>query len=158
MSKLLKNLTGQLAWIALVIISGFLSGHLSQTHANDWYHMLHRSTLTPPDYVFGIAWSFLYATLGLAGWHIWHHNNQQLKTWYLYQLLLNWLWSPLFFYYHRINLALACLLAMTLCALILTSKAYRIHKTVAYLLGPYLLWLFFATYLNAYICLFNPGP
>lgn len=153
-----KAIFTALVWMGSLILIGSLIGNFSMNDVNTWYHQLNRSPLTPPDYVFGIAWTLLYALIGLAGWLIWSHNNANqslLKIAYLTQLFLNWLWTPLFFVYHLTGTSLLNIFLIIILVLYIVSHSYKKNLPVALLLTPYLLWLIFAGYLNLYICLYN---
>lgn len=148
-----------LIWIALsVAISGFV-GFLNQSHVDGWYRALNRSALTPPDYVFGLVWPVLYALIGASGWCIWRSHafsgKNLVKRLYVLQFLLNWSWTPLFFRFHCVGLALACVVTMVVVVAALMARTYGRAPLVSLLLSPYFLWLVFATYLNFYIWHYN---
>ena len=128
-------------------------------NATTWYLTLNRSQLTPPNYIFSIVWSFLYCLLAISGWLIWQSkpfvNLPLLKKLFIAQLILNWSWTPLFFTYHLIDLALICLALIVILVVILIIKSYKNLIAVSLMLGPYLLWLLLASYLNFYIWQYN---
>lgn len=146
-------------WIVGLIIIGNLIGYATKPDTSNWYNMLSRSTLTPPNYVFPLVWGLLYTAIGICGWIIWQAkpfaNLQQLKMLYIGQLLLNWSWTPLFFSYHLIGWALILLLCMDFLVAGILYKTHKTLKCVFFLMLPYLVWLLFATYLNFYIWLHN---
>lgn len=147
-----------LVWMGSLILIGSLIGNFSMNEVDTWYHQLNRSPLTPPDYVFGIAWTILYATIGLAGWLIWSENDSKqplLKIIYLAQLFLNWLWTPLFFVYHLTGTSLLNIFIMIILVFYIVFHSYKKNLPVAVLLTPYILWIIFAGYLNLYIWLYN---
>jgi len=140
--------------VALIAIGGII-GSLTKTEISTWYSTLHRSTLTPPNYVFPVAWTILYGIIVACGWLIWRTisfpNLSVIKTLYVSQLILNWSWTPLFFHYHLTGLSLVVLGAMDILVCALIWLAYRKMKAVSLLMNPYLLWILFASYLNFYI-------
>ncbi len=146
-------------WILTLMFVGSAIGSVMQGSVDTWYKTLVRSPLTPPNYVFGIAWSILYAMIGVSGWLIWKKepssNIQLIKQLYTAQLILNWCWTPLFFRYHQTSLALICMIMIIILVSILISKAYKTLPNVSFLMTPYLLWLIFASHLNAYILIYN---
>ena len=148
-----------LIWIVVVISIGSIIGSLSKPEMNIWYKTLNRSTLTPPGYVFGITWTILYSMIGLCGWIIWSQRPTQklisLKSLYLLQLFLNWTWTPLFFKYHFIGLSLICIIAIKIFILKIIYFSFNKIRIVSMLMIPYFIWIFFATYLNFYIWLYN---
>jgi tryptophan-rich sensory protein len=152
----MKNYLSLIIWIVLLIAIGGIIGSLTKPEISSWYSTLHRSPLTPPNYVFPVAWTILYGMIGTCGWLIWHKSSSPklsiIKTLYVAQLILNWSWTPLFFYYHLTGLSLVVLIAMDILVGILIFLAYRKMKAVSLLMIPYLSWILFASYLNFYIC------
>ena len=150
-----KNHLSLIIWIVGLIAIGSLIGSLTKPEISSWYSTLNRSTLTPPNYVFPVAWTILYGIIGACGWLIWHAQAfpklSIIKTLYVAQLILNWSWTPLFFHYHLTRLSLIVLIAMDILVGTITWLAYRKMKAVSLLMIPYLSWILFATYLNFYI-------
>jgi tryptophan-rich sensory protein len=146
-------------WIVALITIGGIIGSLTKPEIITWYSTLHRSTLTPPNYVFPIAWTILYGIIGASGWLIWRASSfpklSIIKTLYVAQLILNWSWTPLFFHYHLTGLSLVVLGTMDILVFALICLAYRKMKAVSLLMIPYLLWILFASYLNFYIWQYN---
>jgi benzodiazapine receptor len=146
-------------WIVLLIAIGSVIGSLTKPEINIWYSTLNRSLLTPPNYIFPIAWTILYGIIGACGWLIWRfHRFMKLsfiKNLYITQLILNWTWTPLFFHYHLTALSLIVLCAMDIMVGAIIWLSYRKIKSVSVLMTPYLLWILFATYLNFYIWQYN---
>jgi tryptophan-rich sensory protein len=154
-----KTQLSLIIWImALIAIAGAI-GSLTKPEISTWYSTLHRSTLTPPNYVFPVAWTILYGIIGACGWLIWRPQEfpklSVIKTLYVSQLILNWSWSPLFFHYHLTGLSLVVLGTMDILVFALICLAYRKMKVVSLLMIPYLSWILFASYLNFYIWQFN---
>lgn len=146
-------------WIVAFEMAGFLSGLLTQANIYPWYESLVKSSLTPPGFVFSIVWSLLYALLAVIAWILSSQPKESRckSTHYLFavQLLMNWAWTPLFFQYHWLTFSAIWLVVLTCLNLILIIQTKTKHKTVALLLTPYVLWLMFASYLNAVIALMN---
>ena len=124
-----------------------------------WYATLAKPAWTPPGWLFGPVWTALYATIGVAGWLAWEASAGRLRlvpfAVFAVQLLLNGLWSWLFFGLRRPDLALVDI--VLLLALIGANIAVfaRIRGVAGALLVPYLLWVAFATVLNAAIWRLN---
>ena len=154
-----KNYVQLMIWIFTLMFVGSLIGRFTRSSTDTWYLTLNRSPLTPPDYVFGIAWSILYAMIAVSGWLIWgeksYPNIELIKSLYISQLILNWMWIPLFFRYHFTGLALICLTMIITLVTILIFQAYRYLPSASLLLVPYLLWLLLAAHLNFYIWRYN---
>ena len=142
-------------WIVALIAIGGVISSLTKPEISTWYSALNRSTLTPPNYIFPIAWTILYGIIGACGWLIWREPSFRklsvIKTLYLTQLILNWSWTPLFFHYHLTGLSLVVLVAMDILVATIIWLSYRKIRLVSVLMMPYLLWILFATYLNFYI-------
>ncbi len=154
-----KKYLSLIIWIVLLIAIGGVIGSFTKPEISTWYSTLHRSTLTPPNYVFPVAWTILYGIIGVCGWLIWRASSfpklSIIKTLYVVQLILNWSWTPLFFHYHLTGLSLIVLIAMDILVGTIIWLAYQKMRAVSLLLIPYLSWILFATYLNFYIWQYN---
>lgn len=154
-----KSYLSLVIWISTLILIGSSIGILTKNSIDTWYITLNRSALTPPNYLFGIVWSVLYAMIATSGWLIWRSNPFKdlglIKNLYLMQLVLNWSWTPLFFSYHLTGFALSCLCLIIVLVSTLCIKSYKKINTAAILLVPYFLWSLFAGYLNFYIWYYN---
>lgn len=142
-------------WITALLTIGSLMGALTKSEISTWYSALDRSPLTPPNYVFPIAWTILYAIIAICGWIIWQATSMTglrlTKFLYAMQLILNFSWTPLFFRYHLHGLSLIVLIAKDIIAALIIYLTYKKFRSVSLLMFPYLLWILFATYLNFYI-------
>ena len=119
---------------------------------NAWYATLNRPPLTLPNWVFGPAWTVLYALIVMAivlYYRARPATGRRLTSGILvFHLLTNFIWTPLFFGLRRPGLALADILLLDVSLLAVILLFRRSSKAAAVLLMPYLLWVFFATYLN----------
>ncbi len=124
-----------------------------------WYESLLKPSWTPPGWLFGPVWTFLYLTIGVSGAMAWISSRPGQRVWafslYAAQLILNGMWSWLFFGLQSAGLALVCLLFLWLAIAGTTVSFYRIKKSAGILLVPYLLWTGFAGVLNAAIFAMN---
>jgi len=154
-----KTRLSLIIWIVVLITMGGVIGSLTKPQISTWYNTLNRSSLTPPNYVFPIAWTILYGIIGTGGWLIWRESSfpklSVIKTLYVAQIILNWSWTPLFFYYHLTGLSLIVLAAMDILVATLIWLAYRKVRVLSLLMLPYLLWILLASYLNFYIWQYN---
>lgn len=132
---------------------GFLSSFATQSSVNDWYLSLNKPGFNPPNWVFAPVWTVLYTMMGVAAGLVWAKGFYHIwvKTalyHFVFQLLLNGLWSIVFFGFK--NPFWALLIILTLLVFILfTIKWFKVvSRPAAYLLMPYLLWVCFATALN----------
>jgi benzodiazapine receptor len=151
----MKNIIKKTAWVVSFQLIGAFIGWLMQNNVDGWYQALHRSALTPPDYVFGMVWPVLYFMLALVGYHIWNsleasHDLQKIKAAYLIQMLLNWSWSIIFFNLRMWRSAVLVIGLMILITLFLLVKLFSKNRWVSMLLLPYAAWICFAFYLNFY--------
>jgi tryptophan-rich sensory protein len=125
-----------------------------------WYATLNKPVFAPPNWVFGPAWTILYFLMGVAFYLIWKQGlkKKRVKTamlFFLAQLALNFIWSPIFFGLRAPLPALAIIIAMWFMIALTMKKFYPLSKPAFYLLVPYLLWVSFATLLNAEIVVLN---
>ena len=125
-----------------------------------WYNGLVKTGLTPPGWVFSVAWTILYFLLGWALYLIIKNvrkNTNKLRSYILFavQLVLNGLWSYMFFGANLPGFALVVLLCLFIASAWMAREFFHIDHRAAYMVIPYLLWLMFAFYMNAYILLMN---
>lgn len=147
-------------WVVGLLAVGAILGAVTKPSVESWYKDLSRSPFTPPDYAFGIVWSILYIMIAVSGWIIWNSQLQvkklnTIKKLFMAQLLLNWSWTPLFFGYELISIALGVLLLINILVFKIIYLTYHKISLVAYLMIPYSLWLIYAGYLNFYIWFYN---
>lgn len=132
-------------------LAGGLGSIFTAGNINSWYIYLKRPFFAPPNWLFGPVWLILYFLMGLAAYLVWQKGGRratpvlQLFWWHL---ALNFLWTPVFFGLHNLGLAFLVIIALWLSIVILTLSFYKLHKTAAWLLLPYLLWVSFASILN----------
>lgn len=154
-----KSHLSLIIWTFALIAIGSVIGSLTKPEISSWYSTLNRSTLTPPNYVFPVAWTILYGIIGACGWLIWRKSQfprlSVIKTLYVTQLILNWSWTPLFFHYHLTGLSLVVLGLMDILVVTIIWLAYKKMRALSLLMIPYLSWILFATYLNFYIWQYN---
>ena len=132
------------------LVSGGMSG----------YQDLVQPPLSPPGWVFPVAWTILYLLMGFGSYLVFNADVPQGKkkralTLYVIQLFLNFLWSPVYFGLEWRLVAFFILLALWV-AVLLTMRAFSaINERAGDLLLPYILWLTFAAYLNLGTVLLN---
>ena len=124
-----------------------------------WYNALNKSMLTPAGWVFMVAWIILYALLGVALFLIIRNRTRCSKApayWlFVIQMVLNALWSYMFFGMHLIGLSFIVLIALLGFSFWMTNTFRPISRAASYLVWPYLAWLIFALYLNGTILVLN---
>lgn len=136
-----------------------LAGLATSTSVGSWYQTLAKPAFSPPDRVFGPVWTLLYVLIAVAGWRVWRLPASGLRRFALCawaaQMALNLLWSFLFFGARAIGPALAEIAAL-LGAIALTLWLFwRLDRPAGLMFLPYLLWVGFATALNAALWVLN---
>lgn len=156
---MLKKLSIIFGWVFVFQLIGYGLGLITRSSITTWYAALEKSTLTPPNMTFPIVWSMLYVMLALSGWSLWQHRKepQAILALSLFgtQMVLNWIWSPLFFYFHQIGLSFYCIILITCFTLITLLITKNNFKFSCVMLIPYFIWLIFAGYLNWVIWVLN---
>ena len=145
--------------VACVLVS-FVPGAVgSRFEPGVWYAELDKPWLTPPGWLFPVAWTALYIAMGVALYLYLTARTRPIPRLPLglfgLQLVLNGMWSWLFFGLRRPDLALVDVAALWITVLLLTAAFWRRRRSAGALLLPYLVWVSFATYLNAAIWLLN---
>ena len=117
-----------------------------------WYKRLIQPPFTPPAWVFAPAWTILYISMLVALFFYAKEKTNKDKSWgivlFFSQILLNFCWSPIFFYLQNIIFALVVIIILDFLVLWNIIEFYRVSKISAYILIPYFAWILFATYLN----------
>ena len=151
-----------LPFVIGITATGFVSGQLSNSgYGNPWFDALDKPSFMPPGWAFPVAWTTLYIILGFVAAII-HaapvsaDRTRALRLFWA-QMILNFLWSPVFFGLHEPALALGIIAVMLLASVGATFYLGRIREGAGWLMLPYLLWLSFATALNWQILVLNPG-
>lgn len=141
-------------FIALVFCGGLLIGITNAP--GEWYAGLVKPGFNPPNWIFGPVWSVLYVMIGIAGWRAWRVNahGPLAMAWWV-QLGLNFLWSPVFFTLHRIDLALVVILLLLGAILTFLYLGWKKDRLAAMLMLPYAAWVSFASVLNGSILALN---
>lgn len=146
------------ASLALCVAICFLPGLFgSQFAPGAWYEQLAKPAWTPPGWAFPVAWTALYALMGVSLWLAWRAGAGRLAlAVFAAQLVLNGLWSWIFFGLQRPGLALVEIVALWLLVLASTSMFWKARPLAGALLLPYLGWVAFAAALNAALVRLNP--
>jgi len=140
-----------LALSVFVLIVGMAAFFGAQFEPGAWYEALRKPPLTPPNWVFGPAWSVLYLAIAVAGWLVWRARRSEPLALALWggQLALNAAWSLLFFGLQRPGLALLEIGVLFVVIVATTAVFFRVRFLAGALLLPYAGWVAFAAYLNA---------
>lgn len=138
--------------IFLCLLAGFI-GSIFTKSALLWYQSLHKPFFSPPDYVFGPVWTVLYIMMGIAFYIIWYHGfeNENVKNAaaaFVIQLLLNIVWTMVFFGFKFILGGLLVIFLLIIAILQTIFRFRLVTKQASYLLLPYLIWVLYAAVLN----------
>jgi translocator protein len=146
--------------IIITLGVGVIAGFATISNIAGWYATLSKPAFNPPNWIFGPVWTLLYILMGIALSLIWKQPNSPNKSnslWLFFiQLFLNFCWSFLFFYFHRIGFALVDIVMLWILIILTIFSFSRLNKTAAFLLLPYICWVSFATILNGAIYSLNP--
>ena len=157
MNKKQKIDLSYLLWTLLPLAVGGLSSLISMNGMRE-NALLPQPALQPPPWVFITAWTILYLLMGFGAGLVWNAypwgKKDALIPFYA-QLVLNFLWSPLFFALELRLAAFFVLLGMLGLAIWMTVAFYRVRKWAGIIQIPYLIWLCFAGYLNFAAYLIN---
>ena len=125
--------------------------------SSGWYQNLNKAPWTPPGWVFGVAWTTIMICFSVYMAELWENSNRIniVITMFAIQWALNVMWNPSFFKYQQVLLGLIIniLLTAIVAKLFFSNLSLLGYKSIWLL--PYLLWLFIATSLNAYIFIKN---
>ncbi len=148
----LRDYAGLAAFLLVVALVSAAGGWATSSSVGTWYAGLVKPTFNPPRWVFGPVWSMLYALIAVAGWRLWRRGGPASRlalTAWCVQLLLNLVWSFLFFGGRMIGAALVEIVVLLVAIVVTILLAWRVDRPAAWLLVPYLAWVSFATLLNA---------
>lgn len=175
LGEFMKKFLTYVIAIALPLAVGILSALLTMNNMNI-YEEIRTPPLSPPSILFPIVWTILYVLMGVSSGLIYHAgalnngldseykklNNNLLQKQtenalfvYLISLMLNFVWSIIFFNLRKFLLAFVILLALLISIILTITKYYKISKTASFLQLPYLVWVTFAGYLNIAIYFLN---
>jgi benzodiazapine receptor len=151
-----QSLSGLLVSLILVAAVAAIGG---RSAPSAWYQEIVKPTWTPPSWLFGPVWTVLYILMAVASWQVWRERVARRSavalTAYILQLVLNALWSWIFFGLHRIGLALADLVVLWLLVAVTCILFWRVRRAAGAALLPYLAWVSFAGVLNYAIWVLN---
>jgi len=146
--------------ILLCLSAGGIGSTFTAPAIPGWYATLVKPSFSPPNWVFAPAWTLLYILMGLAAALVWQKGLQSPQVraalvFFLIQLILNMLWSVLFFGLRSPLYGLVDILFLWAMILVTIAQFSRVSLPAAFLLIPYILWVTFASGLNLGIFLLN---
>jgi tryptophan-rich sensory protein len=143
-----------LLFIVAVVACGLVIG--INNIPGDWYQSLQKPPFNPPNWIFAPVWTTLYVIIGVVGARTFLQDprSRAMRLWGA-QMLFNFAWSPLFFGFHEIALALIVVLALLISVVWFIVATWREDRPAAWLFLPYAAWVGFASLLNGSILLLN---
>jgi benzodiazapine receptor len=154
----LRSIIGLSGWLAASFAAGWIG---SRYMPGEWYASLAKPSWNPPNAVFGPVWSALYVLMGVSAWLVWRRAGFSGAgaglVLFFVQLILNALWSYLFFGLHRPAFAFVDIVVLWAVILAVVVLFWQVQRVSAALLLPYLAWVGFASYLNFVLWRLNSG-
>jgi tryptophan-rich sensory protein len=154
-----KNWKTILFWVILSEAVGLLAGLLTQNATELYGQMAVKPPLSPPAWLFPMAWTILYALMGVGAGLVASEPNGASRNLALNlmvaQLIVNFFWPLLFFNARAYGLALLWIILLLVLVIWMTLEFKKVSSLAALLQIPYILWLLFATYLNAAVWYLN---
>lgn len=162
----MRRASGKEQWVGLVgwlVVTGIAaySGSMASRRSGDFYAQLDRPAWSPPAEVFGPVWTVLYILMAIAAWLVWRiggfgHARTTLVL-FLVQLVVNALWSWLFFAWQMGAAAFVDIVLMSVLVVATIVAFWRHSRLASALLLPYLAWITFAGALNLRLWQLNPN-
>ena len=148
----IRSLAGLGIFAAVVFAVAGLGALITGPSIPGWYANLKRPSFTPPNWVFGPAWTILYLTIAVAAWLVWRQGGftaqRSAMALFAVQLALNAAWTPVFFGAHKIGAAFAVIVFLWAAILATLVAFWRVTPLAGVLFVPYQLWVTFAGVLN----------
>ncbi|MFH0820319.1 MAG: TspO/MBR family protein [Candidatus Peregrinibacteria bacterium] len=143
--------------VSAVLAFGYVIGmgtRGQQAMQSEWYSALMKPAVQPPNWIFMVAWTLLFILIGLAAYYAWNFykfdiGRKLFAGLYVLNGLLMAAWTDQFFVNHNLGKGLVILVGLIVVIEALIIVGFYTNKKSSYLLMPYLLWILFATYLNA---------
>jgi benzodiazapine receptor len=146
--------------IVACLAAGAIGSVFTRSAIPTWYAALEKPPFNPPNWLFAPVWTFLYILMGIAAFLVWRKGlgNRQVRAAlivFLIQLILNALWSVVFFGLESPLFGLIVISILWVVILVTVIQFFKISRAASVLLWPYLLWVTFAAVLNSSIWLLN---
>ena len=157
--EITKSILGLLGWLGVTFAAAWAG---SRFMPGAWYAALSKPAWNPPNAIFAPVWSVLYGLMAVAAWLVWRRAGFSgagaALGLFAVQLILNALWSYLFFGRHQPGLAFGDIVVLWVAILSVVLLFWRVDRVAGALLLPYLAWVGFAAYLNFTLWRLNAGP
>ena len=152
----LKDIVKLIASIIICQLAGFIGSLFTTPVIPTWYKTLAKPSFTPPNSLFSPVWIILFLLMGISLFLVWQKNLKDNKVkialvFFAIQLVLNILWSILFFGLQSPLLAFIEIIILWLAILLTILKFIKVSKPAGLLLLPYILWVSFAALLNFFL-------
>jgi len=141
--------------ISLILpqLAGGIGALFTTPSVTSWYGTITKPSFNPPSWIFGPVWTTLFVLMGIAFYLVWQQGTnrpqvRQALAVFGVQLVLNTLWSIIFFGLHSPGAALIEIAFLWLAIAATIAFFAKISKPAAWLLAPYLAWVSFAAFLN----------
>lgn len=146
--------------IVICLLAGFIGSIFTSPSIPTWFASLKKPVISPPNWIFGPVWTTLYILMGIAAYLVWDKGTKKkpIRTaLYVFavQLILNTVWSILFFGLHSPALAFIEIVILWTAIMLTIVYFFRVSKPASYLLIPYICWVSFAAVLNLMIWIMN---
>lgn len=142
----------------IAFLPGIIGSVFTFSKITTWYANINKPFFTPPNFIFGPVWTILYITLGISLYLIWNKvgtlKNKFILIFFV-QLILNALWTILFFGFNYLLLSYVEILILIIFVIINIFTFYKISKLSSLMLLPYLIWISFASFLTLFVFLLN---
>jgi tryptophan-rich sensory protein len=140
-------------FIVLIELIGNIGSIATFSQITGWYAALTKPSFNPPSWIFGPVWTILFALMGIALYLVWLNGVKKAATRtaiiaFSFQLILNVLWSFIFFGWHQPGFALIEIFLLWLAIVVTIRVFHNVSRLAAWLMVPYLAWVTFATLLN----------
>ncbi|MBN2202722.1 MAG: tryptophan-rich sensory protein [Candidatus Aenigmarchaeota archaeon] len=142
-------------FIFLCQMAGIIGSVFTTSSITTWYATLEKPWFTPPNFVFGPVWITLYTLMGISLYLVWDKKDKLSISFFSAQLLINTLWSILFFGLKSPLYGLISIIPMWILILLTIVKFYMIDKRAGVILIPYIVWVTIATLLNYFVWVLN---
>lgn len=154
-----RDAVGLMLFLLLCLVVSGIGGAITASSVDTWYQTLEKPWFNPPDRVFAPVWTLLYIFMAIAGWRIWRTPRSPARfnalLLFAVQLVLNLVWSLLFFGFQQIGMAMVeiatLLIALVACIMVFS----RVDRLAGALFVPYALWVAYASVLNFSLWLLN---
>jgi len=156
----MKNIFRLTISILICQLAGIIGSIFTASSITGWYASLNKPSFNPPNWIFSPVWITLFLLMGISLYIVWSSKTKinYKKTAFIFfglQLLLNSLWSIIFFGFQAPFYAFIEIILLWIFILFTIIVFYRISRLASYLLMPYILWVSFAAVLNFFIFILN---